>query len=118
MNTRGFAAASLLALGLAGCSSMQSQPALVGTWEGRGGGAQAPFSFGSVSFVGDNTFTAEARYGGNVRVQSGTWNTTDGHLMLKSGDTTREYTYKVEGSELAVTDPKSGHTITLDRMKK
>ncbi len=104
---------SALAFILCGC---QSSP-VVGTWSGRGA-ANAPFTFGSVSFVGDQTFTAEAKYSGNTRVQSGTWEATGDSLSLKSGDSKREYKYKVEGSTLVVTDPKSGHAITLDRMPK
>jgi hypothetical protein len=111
------ATAAVVALG--GCSSgglMRS--GVEGTWSGRGGAGDAPFSFGSVSFVGDNTFTAEARYGGNVRVQSGTWETKGDRLVLHSDKTTREYTYKLQDGELVVTEPKSGNSITLDRLKK
>jgi hypothetical protein len=101
------------ALVLGGCASSP-----VGTWAGRGGGPDAPFTFGSVSFVGDKTFTAEARYSGNVRVQSGTWSAEGDRLVLDSGQTRREYTYKINDGEMVVTDPKSGHSITLDRMKR
>ncbi len=114
MRTRFILGMTVLALGLAGCNSS----GVVGTWNGRGSNANAPFSFGSVSFVGDQTFTAEARYGGNTRVQSGTWSTAGDKLDLKSGDSKREYTYKLEGNALRVTDPKSGHSIVLDRMRK
>ncbi len=106
-------AASLALVTLVGCSSSP----VVGTWSGRGA-ANAPFTFGSVSFVGDQTFTAEAKYSGNTRVQSGTWATTGDELSLNAGDSKRNYKYKVEGSTLVVTDPKSGHAITLDRMPK
>jgi len=67
---------------------------------------------------GDNTFTAEARYGGNTRVQSGTWAAEGENLHLTSGNTKRDYTYKLEGNALTVTDPKSKHAITLDRIPK
>jgi len=107
-------ACSAVALTLGGCMSSP----IVGTWSGRGGGSDAPFTFGSVSFVGDNTFTAEARYGGETRVQSGTWATSKNELDLHSGQTSRHYTYKVDGTELVVTDPQSGKSITLDRMPK
>lgn len=107
-------AASLLVLTLGGCTTS----GVVGTWTGRGGGANAPFTFGSVSFVGDKTFTAEAKYSGNVRVQSGTWSTTGNELNLKSDNTERHYTYKLNDGTLVVTDPKSGHSITLDRMAR
>ncbi|MEX2217742.1 MAG: hypothetical protein WD749_03200 [Phycisphaerales bacterium] len=108
------AIAILAAAALGGCASSP----VVGTWTGRGGAGTAPFSFGSVSFVGDQTFTAEARYGGNIRVQSGTWSAQGDRLMLSTNGAQREYTYKVEGGELVVTEPKSGHSITLDRLKK
>lgn len=104
----------LLALPLAGCAAKGP----VGTWSGRGDSANAPFAFGSVSFVGDHTFTAEARYGGTTRVQSGTWSAEGDKLHLASGQTKREYTYKVDDKTLTVTDPKSGHSITLDRLNK
>ena len=107
-------AAAIVALTLGGCASSP----VVGTWTGRDTNASTPFTFGSVSFVGDKTFTAEAKYGGNTRVQSGTWDAAGSDLKLKSGDTTRNYTYKVAGGELVVTDPKSGHSITLDRLAK
>lgn len=101
-------------LALAGCSAQGP----VGTWSGRGDAAKAPFSFGSVSFVGDHTFTAEARYGGTTRVQSGTWTATADRLKLNAGETKREYTYKSDAGTLVVTDPKTGHSITLDRVNK
>lgn len=100
-------------LALGGCAGSP----VVGTWTGRGSSSDA-FSFGSVSFVGDQTFTAEARYGGTTRVQSGTWATDGDHLSLTSGSTKREYTYAMQSGALVVTDPKSGHSITLDQMAK
>lgn len=99
---------------VSGCTTSN----VVGTWTGRGGAAEAPFTFGSVSFVGDQTFTAEARYGGNTRVQSGTWSTAKDSLMLMSGGVKRDYTYSVTGNTLVVTEPKSGHSVTLDRMPR
>jgi hypothetical protein len=107
-------AMSFLVLTVAGCSSSP----VVGTWTGRGDTQDAPFTFGSVSFVDDQTFTAEARYSGKVRVQSGTWNTQGEQLSLTSGDTKREYTYTSDGKTLVVKDPQSGNTVTLDRLAK
>ena len=107
-------ACSTLILMLAGCTSAP----IVGTWTGRDSSAQTPFTFGSVSFVGDHTFTAEARYSGETRVQSGSWETEGNNLSLQSGETQRAYTYAIDGNALVVTDPKSGHSITLDRMAK
>jgi hypothetical protein len=112
MNARGLLVIPLLALG--GCSSNS----VVGTWSGRAPAGAQPFSFGSVSFVGDNTFTAEARYGDEVRVQSGTWTTEGDNLNLDAAGAKRSYTYRVENDELTVTDPQSKNSITLDRMKK
>lgn len=105
---------SFLVVALGGCTMSP----VVGTWTGRGAGSDAPFTFGSVSFVGDKTFTAEARYAGTTRVQSGTWETDGDRPSLVSGDSTREYTYDVRDGELVVTDPKSRHSITLDRLGK
>lgn len=99
-----------------GCQNMGvSMSPVVGTWSARGQADDAPFSFGSVSFVGDKTFTAEAKYGGQSRVQSGSWATKGNELMLTAGDTKRSYTYKMEGGNLIVTEPKSGHSVTLVR---
>lgn len=114
MKRQNIVGVALVTLVLGGCSG----PGIVGTWNGRGSAANAPFTFGSVSFVGDKTFTAESRYPNNVRVQSGTWATKGDKLMLNADKTERQYTYKVNQSELVVTDPKSGHSITLDRMAK
>ena len=114
MRARKLVVLSVLALALGGCAA--SGP--VGTWSGRDSDANTPFSFGSVSFVGDNTFTAEARYGGTTRVQSGTWSTTGNQLHLTSGNTKREYTYTTDGKVLTVTEPKSGRSIALDRMPR
>ncbi|MCA9284321.1 MAG: hypothetical protein KDA22_03840 [Phycisphaerales bacterium] len=104
-------ASSALLLAIGGCSSV------VGTWAGRGSSADAPFTFGNVSFVGDRTFTAEASYGGNTRVQTGTWSTQGKDLTLDAAGTVRNYTFKVEGDMLVVTDPTSGRSVTLDRVR-
>jgi uncharacterized lipoprotein NlpE involved in copper resistance len=117
MKARWVLAVSAVGVLLGGCAN-SNRDGLVGTWTGRAGPGDAPFTFGSVSFVGDNTFTAEARYGGNVRVQSGTWQTSGDMLVLHSDSTDRQYKYKVSNGELAVTDPQSGNSITLDRLKK
>lgn len=113
MRTKVILSLAVLALGLGGCAG--SGP--VGTWSGRDANQNTPFSFGSVSFVGDNTFTAEARYGGQTRVQSGTWSATGDRLELRAENTTREYTFQADASTLVVTDPKSGQSVTLDRLK-
>jgi hypothetical protein len=112
MNARGLLVLPLLAL--AGCASNS----IVGTWSGRAPAGAQPFSFGSVTFVGDNTFTAEARYGNEVRVQSGTWSADGDNLRLSAAGAERSYTYRVGDDELVVTDPESKNSITLDRMKK
>jgi uncharacterized lipoprotein NlpE involved in copper resistance len=108
-----FASAVVVLLALGGCASNS----VVGTWTGRGG-TGSDLSFGSVSFVGDQTFTAEARYGGQTRVQSGTWSATGDRLTLMSDGTQREYGYKVSDDELVVTDGGSNASITLDRLQK
>jgi len=98
---------------LGGCAAP-----LVGTWKGRDSDNKTSFSFGSVSFVGDKTFTAEAKYANDTKVQSGTWQTEGDRLILHADKQERRYTYKVNDGELTVTEPKSGHSITLDRMGK
>jgi hypothetical protein len=109
---------SLLVLA-GGCQTTSSPFApVVGTWTATGQGDDKPFTFGSVSFVGDRTFTAEAKYGGQSRVQSGMWRTEGNKLMLDAGDAERSYTYKRQGDELVVTEPKSGNSVTLRRMRK
>ena len=102
-----------VALGLVGCAGSP----IVGTWAGSGEATDRPFTFGSVSFVGDQTFTAEARYNNQSRVQTGTWKATDNELHLTAGETRRDYTYKVQGDTLTVTEPKSGQSIALNRLK-
>jgi uncharacterized lipoprotein NlpE involved in copper resistance len=114
MKSKRILALSCTALFLGGCAS----PGIVGTWTGRGDAGDAPFSFGSASFVGDNTFTAEARYGQSVRVQSGTWNATGDQLSLRYNAQERQYSYQVDGDELTVTDPQSGNSVTLDRLRR
>jgi hypothetical protein len=110
-----------LVCGLVGCESMNmgggSKSNVVGTWQAQGGPGDRPFTFGSVSFVGDKTFTAEAKYNNQSRVQTGTWMTKGKELHLTAGDTKRDYTYKVSGDTLTVTEPKSGHSISLNRVK-
>ncbi len=106
--------ALLTALPLAACSSTP----IAGTWTGRGTAATPALSFGSVSFVGDNTFTAEAKYDGKTRVSNGVWSVAGDRLTLTSGDTTRVYTYSMVNGSLIVTDPASGHSTTLDRFKQ
>jgi hypothetical protein len=105
------------AMVLGGCSNTGNR-GVVGTWTGRGAAGDAPFSFGAVSFVGDNTFTAEARYGGQARMQHGTWEAQGNRLSLNANGSKREYTYRVENGELTVTDPGSGNSVTLDRVQK
>ncbi|MFO0830190.1 MAG: lipocalin family protein [Phycisphaerales bacterium] len=104
----------LVTVGLAGCATSS----VTGTWTGRGTSKDTPFNFGNVSFVGDGTFTAEAQYDGKSRVQSGTWSTKGNELDLRAADASRVYTFALKGNELTVTDPKSGRSLTLDRLKK
>lgn len=103
-------------LAVIGCETMTKKSPVEGTWQARGAADDAPFTFGSVSFVGDKTFTAEAKYSGQSRVQSGSWQTEGDELHLTSGGTKRNYTYKVQDGNLVVTDPKSGNAITLVRI--
>lgn len=109
--------ASLLLLGLLVVGSGCASSPVVGTWQGRDD-SSAAFTFGSVSFVDDKTFTAEARYGDKIRVQSGTWSVYGNALDLTSPEGARHYAFDIVGDELIVTDPKSGHTMTLDRLRR
>lgn len=107
-----FASLASLSL-LASCASP-----IAGTWQGRGDTAERPFSFGSVTFAGDGTFTAEAKYGDTTRAVSGTWSLTGGTIMLYGepfGE--RSYTVKEDKNTLVFTDPKTGKSMTLDRFK-
>ena len=87
-----------------------------GTWQGRAIDAERPFSFGSVTFAPDGTYTAEARYGDETRAVSGTWSMS-GDLILLYGELFGERTYRVDETErtLVFTDPESGGSMTLDR---
>lgn len=89
---------------------------LSGTWQGRAGDEERPFSFGSVTFAPDGTYTAEARYGDNTRAVSGTWSMS-GDMMLLYGEPFGQRSYSVTETEdtLVFTDPNSGGSMTLDR---
>jgi hypothetical protein len=106
-----------LLLGLVLLGSGCASSPVVGTWQGRDD-SSAAFTFGSVSFVDDKTFTAEARYGDKIRVQSGTWSVRGDVLDLASPEGGRTYSFRVAGDELVVTDPKTGHALTLDRLRR
>ncbi len=98
---------------VAGCVSP-----IAGTWQGRGDAVERPFSFGSVTFAGDGTFTAEATYGEKTRAVSGTWSLTGDIIMLYGepfGE--RSYNVKEEKNMLVFTDPKTGKSMTLDRFR-
>ena len=87
-----------------------------GTWQGRATTDEQPFSFGSVTFAGDGTYTAEARYADSTRAVSGTWSMT-GDTIIMYGEPFGERTYTVKDSKdtLIFTDPSSGKSMTLDR---
>jgi hypothetical protein len=89
---------------------------IAGTWQGRAATGERPFSFGSVTFAGDGTYTAEAKYGDSTRAVSGTWVLT-GDTIMMYGEPFGERTYTVEDTPktLVFTDPESGRSMTLDR---
>ena len=101
---------------LAGCAGSGS--GVAGTWQGRGETEERPFSFGSVTFAPDGTYTAEAQYGDTTRAVSGTWSMT-GETMMLYGEPFGERTYTVvhQADTLVFTDPESGGSMTLDRFK-
>lgn len=113
MNTRATTILVSTLLCLPGCSAPDG---VSGTWQGRGALEERPFSFGSVTFAPDGTYTAEARYGNTTRAVSGTWSMT-GDTMLLYGEPFGERTYTVEKQKdaLVFTDPESGGSMTLDR---
>ena len=114
MNSRTTATLLVTLSLLAGCASS----GVSGTWQGRGSTAERPFSFGSVTFAPDGTYTAEAKYGDTTRAVSGTWSITGDTMMLYGepfGE--RTYTVKHQKDTLVFTDPKSGGSMTLDRFK-
>ncbi|MCH2161946.1 MAG: hypothetical protein MK085_08750 [Phycisphaerales bacterium] len=96
---------------LAGCSSNS----LVGTWQGRGDTAERPFTFGSVTFAPDGTYTAEAKYGDTTRVQTGRYTEQPGTVTLD--DVERTYDLDFEQDAVIFTDPGTGKSMTLDRFK-
>ncbi len=104
------AALALLTL-LTACASP-----IAGTWQGRGASAERPFSFGSVTFAADGTYTAEARYADSTRAVSGTWSMT-GDTIILYGEPFGERSYSVVETKdtLVFTDPTSGKSMTLDR---
>ncbi len=91
-----------------------SSSGLVGSWHGDGTMAEQPFTFGAVSFADDGTFTAEARYGQVVRVQSGHWH-LDGYTLDLVEDQ-RTYTIHIMGDTVTFTDPTSGNSMLLTRV--
>jgi hypothetical protein len=97
---------------LSACSSP-----IVGTWQGQAPAADAPLTFGRVSFVGDGTFTADATYTANGeaknRVQSGVWSEKGDTVTIDGG---REYRFSREGETLTFTDPKTGRSMSLTRV--
>ncbi len=99
---------------LGGCSAKNSNQAVEGTWQGRANTEERPFTFGSVTFAGDGTYTAEAKYGDKIRVQTGRYTTTDEGLIL---DGTRSYDLGFEEEAVIFTDPATGNTMTLDRYR-
>ena len=99
---------------LGGCTSKNSNQALEGTWQGRADTEERPFTFGSVTFAGDGTYTAEAKYGDKIRVQTGRYTTTEEGLIL---DGTRIYDLGFEEEAVIFTDPGIGNSMTLDRYR-
>jgi hypothetical protein len=89
---------------------------IAGTWQGRAVTDDRKFSFGSVTFAGDGTYTAEAKYSESNRAVSGTWSMS-GDTMIMYGEPFGERTYTVEETKgtLIFTDPTSGKSMTLDR---
>ena len=73
---------------LAGCAARSGNDSLAGTWQGRADDAR-PFTFGSVTFAGDGTYTAEAKYGDTTRVQTGRFSSpTTAWCSTEAGPTT------------------------------
>lgn len=111
MNLRTVAALALVPF-LSACASP-----IVGTWQGQAPAADAPLTFGRVSFVGDGTFTADATYTVNGepknRVQSGVWNEKGDTVTI---DGSRSYRFSRTGETLTFTDPKTGRSMSLTRV--
>ncbi len=108
-------AALSLVLPLAtGCESQSSNRRIAGTWEGRGDESERPFTFGSVTFANDGTYTAEAKYGDKTRVQTGRYVVTDDGLVL---DGTRTYDLDFTDESVRFTDPTTGNAMMLDRFR-
>lgn len=111
----------------AGCDSFErddddakyEDSPLVGTWRGRETNEQTPFQFASITFAPDGTYTAQMKYNGNTVADSGGWQLAGDTLTVGGEDASkrRTYTVKPQGDELAVTDPQSKMTVTLDRLK-
>jgi hypothetical protein len=95
-------------------SACMSSSGLVGSWRGDGTPSERPFTFGAVSFADDGTFTAEARYGGVIRLQSGHWHLDGNTLELLEDE--RGYTIHIMGDTVTFIDPNSGNSMLLTRV--
>ena len=111
MRPKPFFTIAALSLLFTGCASNS----LVGTWQGRGDTAERPFTFGSVTFAPDGTYTAEAKYGEKTRVQTGRYSETSDSVTLD--DVKRSYDLSFDKDAVVFTDPSSGKSMTLDRFR-
>ncbi|MCH2135575.1 MAG: hypothetical protein MK101_03215 [Phycisphaerales bacterium] len=112
LSTRITLTSALLTLVVAasGCTSYSG---LVGSWQGDGSASEQPFTFGAVAFEDDGTFSAEARYGNVIRVQTGHWKIDGERVVFIEDD--RSYTYHIMGDTVEFTDPRTGNSMVLVR---
>jgi hypothetical protein len=95
------------------CLSCGCQKGITGSWVAdTTTGTASPIAH--VSFVGDGTFTADAKYGGGTtHAVCGHYETSNGTLRLDTEGQTRSYSYVVEGDVLSIT-----HEDTTARMNR
>ena len=97
-----------------GMSAGMDNRSLVGTWRGEDGNDTTAFQFASVTFAPDGTYTAQMRYSGQTRADSGKWSVTGDTLRVEEN---RSYRFKVEGNQVTFTDPQSNVSQTLTRLR-
>lgn len=96
MRVMGAGIAVLCLMFTAGCHSV------AGTWELAPGQPVGTVSFGAMTLANDGTFTAEANYGGKIRVITGHYTYGGGEIRFDADGKSRSYDAMLTGDELTI----------------